>query len=182
MRSSTTRRLAAAPVALLLALPIAVGTLACAGEAPDTSLQDRVSETPLGGEALIQRKRDLDRTFGDLLHFHVTMTSLIDRNDSRAITLFDDFLSTYMGEHLDPMLRSQWQSKHPELAAVDASLRFAKAELLIQMRYPRRVQQTIDDIEDRFPGREALLIEYPIGRQGTLGDGLEILKDRKWKG
>jgi len=27
-----------------------------------------------------------------------------------------------------------------------------------------------------------MLVEYPIGKQGTLGDGLEILKDRKWKG
>ena len=56
------------------------------------------------------------------------------------------------------------------------------AELLIQMRYPRQVRQTIDDIENRFEGREAILIEYPIGRQGTLSEGLEILKDRKWKG
>ena len=177
MRSSTTRQLT-----IVVASAITFATLACAGGVPATNLHHQVSETPLGGEALIQRKRDLDRTFGDLLHFHTTLVSLVDRNDSRAITLFDQFLATYMGEYLDPMLRSKWQSKHPELAAVDASLRFAKAELLIQMRYPRRVQQTIDDIEKRFEGRDSLLIEYPIGRQGTLGDGLTTLKDRKWKG
>lgn len=167
----------------MAATGLALASLACAGDGLDVELDaQRVSETPLGGEALLQRKHDLDRAFGDLLHFHATLMSLIDRNDGRSITLFDDFLETYMGEHLDPMLVSQWQSKHAELAAVDASLRFAKAELLIQMRYPRRVQQVIDDIEERFAGREALLIEYPIGRQGTLGEGLELLKDRKWKG
>jgi hypothetical protein len=173
------RRIAAG----MAAIGVALATLACAGDGLDHELQGRrVSESPLGGEALLQRKQDLDRAFNDLLHFHATLMSLIDRRDSRAITLFDDFLATYMGRHLEPMLRSQWQSKHAELAAVDASLRFAKAELLIQMRYPRRVQEMIDDIEERFRGREALLIEYPIGRQGTLGEGLELLEDRKWKG
>ncbi len=168
--------------ALVAAIGLAFATLACAGT-PDIDLEgQQVLESPLGGEALLQRKQDLDRAFNDMMHFHATLMSLIDRQDSRAITLFDDFLATYMGENLEPMLRSQWQSKHAELAAVDASLRFAKAELLIQMRYPRRVQQTIDDIEARFSGREALLIEYPIGRQGTLGEGLELLQDRKWKG
>lgn len=170
-------------VAPLAVAALAFAALACAGDGFDLELEgQKVSETPLGGEALLQRKQDLDRAFNDMLHYHATLMSLIDRHDSRAITLFDDFLATYMGEHLDPMLRSRWQSRHAELAAIDASLRFAKAELLIQMRYPRRVQATIDDIEARFSGRESLLIEYPIGRQGTLGEGLELLKDRKWKG
>jgi hypothetical protein len=168
------RILATACVALL--------GLACAGANDYERLGAAVNEVPLGGEALVQRQHDLNRAYRDLLHFHASLTSLVDRRDSRSIGLFDDFLATYLGEYLDPLLRPQWQSKHVELAAVDASLRFAKAELLIQMRYPRRVQQTIDEIERRFSGREALLIEYPIGRQGTLGDGLEILRDRKWKG
>ena len=164
------------------AVALALGSLACAG-GDKTEMDDTVrNEAPLGGEALVQRKHDLDRAYRDLIHFHTTMSSLVDRRDSRSIALFDAFLAAYLGEHLDPLLRSEWQSRHAELAGVDASLRFAKAELLIQMRYPRRVQQTIDDIERRYSGREALLIEYPLGRQGTLGDGLEILRDRKWKG
>ena len=65
---------------------------------------------------------------------------------------------------------------------MDASLRFAKAELLIQLRYPRLVQATIEDIERRYRGRDSMLVEYPLGEQGTLSEGLEILKDRKWKG
>jgi hypothetical protein len=169
-------------LALAASLAFACSTLACSAALPEADPLDQISETPLGGEALIQRKRDLDRTLTDLLHFHSTFTSLLDRKDGGAVALFDGFVATYMGEHLDPMLRSPWQSKHPELAAIDASLRFVKAELLIQMRYPREVQQTIEEIETRFKGREGLLIEYPIGRQGTLGAGLLILKDRKWKG
>jgi hypothetical protein len=164
------------------AAAVAIASLACAGSQQVDLESARINEAPLGGEALIQRQHDLDRAYGDLLHFHATLVTLVDRRDSRSISLFDAFLAAYLGEYLDPLLQSQWQSKHAELAGVDASLRFAKAELLIQMRYPRRVQQTIDEIERRYSGREALLVEYPIGRQGTLGDGLEILKDRKWKG
>jgi len=170
--------------ALAAAVTLAVATLVfgCAGAEDLEIANAKVEESPLGGEALVQRKRDLDRAYRDLVHFNTTLASLVDRQDSASIVLFDDFLATYLGEYLDPLLRPQWQSRHAELAGVDASLRFAKAELLVQMRYPRRVQEAIDEIEERFEGRDALLIEYPIGRQGTLGDGLEILKDRKWKG
>jgi hypothetical protein len=166
---------------LVVACASLVG-LACAGMPGEEVAPTSVNEVPLGGEALVQRQHDLDRAYRDLLHFHASLTSLVDRKDNRSIALFDDFLAAYLGEHLDPLLRPQWQSKHAELAGLDASLRFAKAELLIQMRYPRRVQETIDEIERRYSGREAILIEYPIGRQGTLGDGLEVLRDRKWKG
>ena len=167
--------------AALLSLAIA----ACAGGPPPDAHDSAglfVSEAPLGGEALVQRKRDLDRALRDMNQFHLTATGLVDRRDSRSIALFSNFLSAYLGRYLDPMLRSEWQSAHAELAAVDASLRFAKAELLIQMRYPRRVQQVIDDIERRFEGRSSLLVEYPLGDQGTLQEGLELLKERKWKG
>ncbi len=178
----TIRRLSSLALLLGLAGTLALGSLGCAGAEPIDMDAAVRNEAPLGGEALVQRKHDLERAHRDLLHFHATLTSLVDRHDSRSISLFDGFLAAYLGEYLDPLLRSEWQSRHAELAGVDASLRFAKAELLIQMRYPRRVQQTIDDIERRYKGRDALLIEYPIGRQGTLGDGLEMLRDRKWKG
>jgi hypothetical protein len=169
-------------LAAAVGLAATFSLLGCAGAHEFEIANATVEESPLGGEALVQRKRDLDRAYRDMVHFNETLVSLVDRQDSTSIVLFDDFLATYLGEHLDPMLRPQWQSRHAELAGVDASLRFAKAELLIQMRYPRRVQETIDEIEKRFSGRDALLIDYPIGAQGTLGKGLEILKDRKWKG
>jgi hypothetical protein len=74
----------------------------------------------------------------------------------------------------------EWQSSHPEVMALDANLRFMKAQLLSNMRYPRKVQESIDDIEGRFEGRESMLVEYPVGEQRALGEALEMLRDQKW--
>ena len=117
-----------------------------------------------------------------MVHIQRTMQSLIDRNDGRALSELDRFVDRYMGVHLDPLLRAEWQSSHPELMARDASLRFLQAEVLIQMRYPRRVQIVREEIERRYQGQKDLLIEYPIGKQGTLEHSLEVLATRKWKG
>ena len=166
----------------LAATIILTACVACGGVPYDEGLVDATPEAPLGGEALAQRRNDLSRALDDVEHFHATMATLVDRQDASSIALLDDFLERYLSQHVDPMLRPEWQSGSAELAAIDASLRFAKAELLIQLRYPRRVQEAIEDIERRYRGRDSMLVEYPIGKQGTLGDGLEILKDRKWKG
>ncbi|MFT5444673.1 MAG: hypothetical protein ACI8W3_003730 [Myxococcota bacterium] len=148
----------------------------------DTRAAVILDEGPLGGAALDQRKHDLDRAYRDMVHIHRTMQSLIDRKDGRALSELDRFVDRYMAVHLAPLLRSEWQSSHPELMAKDASLRFLEAEVLIQMRYPSRVQMVRDEIELRYRGQNELLIEYPIGKQGTLERGLEILATRKWKG
>ena len=74
------------------------------------------------------------------------------------------------------------QSRHPELMALDANLRLAKAEVLIQMRSPKRVQEVIEELQKRYAGREDMLVEFPIGKQGTLRDGLRRLGERKWRG
>jgi hypothetical protein len=155
---------------------------ACAQQAEKDDLLTIKNEGPLGGEALLQRKHDLDRAYRDMLHFQTTMQSLIDRQDSHSLAAVDRFVEAYMGTHLVPLLASEWQSAHPELMARDASLRFMQAEVLIQMRYPRQVQAVRDEIERRYESQYDLLIEYPVGKQGTLGRGLEILKERKWKG
>jgi hypothetical protein len=139
-------------------------------------------EAPLGGEALSRRRMDLTRAWRDLLHFDETMQSLVDRKDGRSVALLDGYLSQYMAEHLGPLLQPRWQSSHPEVMALDANLRFMKAQILADMRYTRRVQEAIDDIQDRFAGRESMLVEYPIGEQRSLGEALEILRDRKWNG
>ena len=164
---------------------LVVGQLiGCAGgEAPtpqDEGMMAAQEETPLGGEALAQRRMDLDRAWRDLLHFDATMRSLVDRKDSRSVALLDGFLSQYMAEHLDPLLAPTWQSTHPEVMALDANLRFMKAQILADMRYTSRVQKSIDDIEIRFQGRESMLIEYPVGEQRALGDALMLLRESKW--
>ena len=168
----------------ILAGSLCIVALGCAAPNPGYVQRDHVmsDESPLGGAALDQRKHDLGRAYRDMVHIHRTMQSLIDRKDGRALSELDRFVDRYIGVHLDPLLRAQWQSTHPELMARDASLRFLQAEVLIQMRYPRRVQDVRDEIERRYMGQSDLLIEYPIGKQGTLQQGLEILATRKWKG
>jgi len=168
---------------LVLVVAFAV---ACAGarpayqttEQPDLSIE----EAPLGGEALAQRKQDLLRAFVDMLAFHATMASLIDRRDGRGLAAFDEFVAEYMGQHLDPLLAGEWQSSHPEVMAVDANLRFTKADVLVQMRYPRRVQRVIEDIERRYETRGNMVVDYPLGEQNSITQALQILKNRKWEG
>ncbi len=168
---------------IVLATSLCAVTLGCAAlPEDDARIRAAAEESPLGGAALDQRKHDLDRAYRDMTHIHRTMQSLIDRRDGRALSELDRFVDRYIAVHLAPLLRAQWQSSHPELMARDASLRFLQAEVLIQMKYPRRVQQVRDEIERRYQGQNDLLIEYPIGKQGTLQQGLEILATRKWKG
>ena len=156
----------------------------CAGGGFDPASEEAAlmaaeEEAPLGGEALQRRRMDLDRAWRDMKHFDETMQSLVDRKDNRSVALLDGYLAQYMGQHLDPLLRPRWQSAHPEVMAIDANLRFMKAQILSEMRYPRRVQQVIDDIQFRFEGRESMLIEYPVGEQRSLGEALQMLRDRK---
>jgi len=160
---------------------------ACAGsyELPDDfafEASHAVETAPLGGAALAHRERQLRRAYEDMVHFHATLESLHYRRDRNGLVLFSGFLDAYMGVHLMPLLTAAWQSDHPELAALDASLRFAQAEVLIQMRSPRRVQDVINEIESRYTGRGTMLVRFPIGGQTTLEQGLEMLGSRKWRG
>jgi hypothetical protein len=137
---------------------------------------------PLGGEALALRKREMNRAQRDMRHFHATLRGLDERKDRSGKILFSQFLDAYMGLHLEPLLAGEWQSNHPELMALDAGLRLAKADVLIWMHEQRRAQQTIDELKRRFQGRETMLVEYPIGGQTTLQQAIEMLKERKWRG
>jgi hypothetical protein len=172
---------------LLAAFAIAA---ALAGCTPQYGMSERFLEvdtaaeesTPLGGEALAQRRQELKRAHGDLHHFLATLEGLDHRSDRNGQILFKGFLDAYMGEHLAPLLRGEWQSQHPELMGLDANLRVSQAELLRKMRDPRGVQRVIEELERRFAGRESMLVDYPIGTQSTLGDALQMLRDGKWRG
>ena len=170
-----------------LGLGLALASLGCAGSpaAPADLLPDNSAaeaSAPLGGEALVQRKHEMRRSYGDMIHFHATLESLHHRKDKNGRRLFNKFLGAYLGIHVDPLLAGEWQSRHPELTALDANLRFAKAELLVALRMPRRAQAVMDEIEVRFQGREDMLVDYPFGEQRSLGEGLQMLRDRKWRG
>jgi hypothetical protein len=175
---------ARACAALLAGAWLATGCVVSHSAPPDLLPGDTAAEdsAPLGGEALTQRKHEMRRAYGDMIHFHATLESLHHRRDKNGLVLFGKFLDTYLGVHVDPLLAGEWQSRHPELDALDANLRFAKAELLIQLRSPRRAQAVMDEIERRFEGRQNMLIDYPFGEQRALGEGLELLRDRKWRG
>jgi hypothetical protein len=170
----------------LLALALSVGVGCASGpKIPDTfGLETQAAEetTPLGGEALALRKREMRRAQRDMRHYHATLQGLNERGDRSGKILFGQFLDAYIGLHLDPLLTSEWQSNHPELMALDAGLRLGKAEVLIWMRQQRRAQQTLDELLKRFAGRENMLVEYPIGGQTTLEQALEMLRERKWRG
>ena len=92
------------------------------------------------------------------------------------------FLEAYLARHLAPLLRSEWQSRHPELAALDASLRLLEAEVRVELRDTGRVQEQLDELARRFAGRESLLVDYPVGKQTPLGTAIEGLRKRKWRG
>lgn len=180
----STHRSPSLPLALAAAAALA---LACASTPrapsdllPETSAAE--ASSPLGGEALVQRKSEMRRAHGDMVHFTRTLESLRHRDDKNGMVLFSKFLDAYLGMHVDPLLAGEWQSRHPELTALDANLRFAKAELLIRLRMPRRAQDVMDQIEERFQGREDMLVDYPFGTQRPLGEGLLLLVERKWQG
>ena len=163
---------------------LATGCVISQNAPPDLLPHETAAEasTPLGGEALAQRRHEMRRAYSDMAHFHVTLASLNHRHDKNGLVLFGEFLDAYLGTHVDPLLAGEWQSRHPELDALDANLRFAKAELLIQLRSPRRAQAAMDEIERRFEGRGQMLIDYPFGEQRALDEGLELLRNRKWRG
>ena len=138
--------------------------------------------TPLGGAALTQRRREMERAYGDLVHYRATLLNLRQRNDRNGSMLLGSFVEAYLGRHLAPLLRSEWQSRHPELMALDASLRLLEAEVRVELRDTGRVQQGLDELARRYRGRESLLVDYPVGEQTPLGAAIEALRKRKWRG
>ena len=166
---------------------VALAGCAAAVRAPETDALlggDAVVEqnAPLGGESLTQRRQDLRRAHGDLTHFRATLLSLHRRRDRSGLILFKPFVDGYAENHLLGLLRSEWPSEHPELMGLDANVRLMYAEVLMEMREPQRMQKVVDDIVRRFGGRESMLVDYPVGEQHTLGEALDILRNRKWRG
>ncbi len=175
-------------IAALAAL--AAAALACAGGGGPGALPDEFAweqtaaeqTSSLSGENLAQARLEMQRAQRDLRHYFHTLRDLRGRSDSGSFNLFSSYLVAYLGLQLDPLLEGDWQSRHPELMALDANLRFAKAQILVEMRDSGQVQDVIDEIEGRFAGRENMLVEFPIGSQKSLGEALQALRDGKWKG
>jgi hypothetical protein len=173
---------------LVLALLIAWGGSLALGCSSDTSRADALmrstsearASAPLGGEALAQRKVELSRTFRDLSHMNTTLESLRWRDDREGSYLFGDFVELHLERQVYPMLEGEWQSRHPEVAALDAEVRLAVAELWMRTGSSSRTDRMLDDIEGRFEGRSEMLVSYPLGSQGTLREAVAHLRDRSW--
>ena len=170
------------------ALALVASVLAGCASAPDPLRafdgDETIEEqaTPLGGAALAQRRREMERAYRDMVHQRTTLLDLRRREDRNGTMLFGSFLQAYLARHLAPLLRSEWQSRHPELMALDASLRLLEAEVLVELRDPSRVQRELDELARRYAGRESLLVDFPVGEQSALGAAIESLRRRKWRG
>jgi hypothetical protein len=165
---------------------VAAAWIGCASSAPieDEFAPDQTAaeeSVPLGGEALAEKKAEMQRSLRDLMHFHRTLSSLDGRRDRTGFSNFAEFLDAYLGTHVDPLLSGKWQSRHPEVMALDANLRLMKAEIFIVLRDTGRVQDAIEDLTARYEGRENMLVELPNGEQATLREGLQQLQDDKWR-
>jgi len=136
------------------------------------------ASAPLGGEALVQRKLDLDRSYRDLVHFDATLASLQRRGDRSGVVMFSEFLDFYVAKHVLPMLEGEWQSRHPEVAVLDANVRFAVATVWVEMGSGYSARSMLDEIERRYKGRGEMLIGYPLGSQGTLAEGVANLRQK----
>lgn len=169
---------------LILAVVLCGGSLAgCVSDATRADAMVRNASTaeasaPLAGEALEQRKLELERTYRDLTHFNVTFDSLHRRNDREGKLLFSEFVDLQLTKQVLPMLEGEWQSRHPELSALDADVRLAVAELWMRMGATSASLRMLDEIDRRFEGRGEMLVSYPIGSQGTLRDGVAMLRER----
>jgi hypothetical protein len=174
-------------LSLGLALVVSLGACASKDAARYAALDLEAApsvdpNTPLGGVSLSQRRLELVRTHSDLVHFMATLDSLQLRRDQSGQILFKGFVDEYLGTHVDPMLATAMHSEQPELAGLDASIRFLEAEMLAKLRSPHRAQQTIDALEQLYQGREDMLVDWPIGKKTTLKKALDLFDDRKWRG
>ena len=140
------------------------------------------ANTPLGGLTLSQRRIELARAQGDLVHFMATLDSLQLRRDQNGQVLFKGFVDEYLGTYVDPILATPMHSKQPELAGLDATIRFLEAEMLTKLRSPARAQKTIDQLETLYKGREDMLVDWPIGKKTPLEKAMKLLEDEKWRG
>jgi hypothetical protein len=180
-----TRRISLCGWALASALAALLGCASDDGGRPSLDLDAELPKdvnTPLGGVSLSQRRMELSRAQGDMVHFVATLDSLQLRRDQNGQVLFKGFVDEYLGTHVDPMLATDMHSKQPELAGLDATIRLLEAEMLTKLRSPARAQKTIDELETLYKGREDMLVDWPIGKKTTLEKAMRLFDDQKWRG
>lgn len=178
IRTRRSRRGAAILVGSLLAL-----ASACASDeriADDWMARTNRTEAsaPLGGESLAQRKLELDRSYRDLSHFYATVNGLARRNDRSANLVFAQFCDSYIDQHVLPLLEGEWQSRHPEVAVLDANARIAVSAVWARMGAVQSSARMLDEVERRYKGRGEMLVAFPFGSQSTLKQSVARLRKR----
>ncbi len=136
------------------------------------------STAPLTGEALEQRKREMQRASRDLAHFGATLASL-RLHPQGPNSRFREFVLLFLDGHVQPLLLGAAANDEPSLTSLEAGLRFVAADVLIEMRERRRALWAINEIQHRFEGRASMLVEYPLGEQSTMLDALRALGERE---
>jgi hypothetical protein len=119
----------------------------------------------------------MERMHKDLVHFRKALDHARKRGDDAAEGQLAYFVGAYMNMHLDPLLGGEWQSRHPELFGLDADLRVAKADVLMRMRERGQANDVLDEVSERYAGREDMLVHYPIGGQSPLGKAVKLLRE-----
>ena len=170
---------------LLLRIGLAGALVATLGCASNTSLTKDFGKAeksaeesgPTGGPSLDQRRENMQRMYKDLVHFRTALRDAQERGDRSTVNSLGFFMESYMNMHLDPLLDGEWQSRHPELWGMDADLRLAKADVLIRMNDTSRASKTLDELSERYKGRDDMLVHYPLGSESQLGKAIKTLRE-----
>ena len=166
-----------------LGLALASALSGCASYEP-VPLEDMEltrAQKPLGGETLAEKHREMERTQADLVRHLKTLDAMLMRDDEDGLVLFRSFFKGYMDDHVEPLLAKDWTSHHPELAGLDASIRFVAIEVLTKLESPHRAEALIDDIKLRYRGRGDLMVDYPVGRRANVTKALELVEEQYWR-
>jgi hypothetical protein len=176
--------MARASHATLVAIALAGGLSACTSDpytpAPvDFALGTSAAEasTPLSGASLDHRRRLLERRRDDLAEIAAALEQAEYRGEKPAVIQLRRFADAYVGMHVDPLLEETWQSRQPELVALDAGLRLRNAELLVRMSQRDRARHALDRLSELYRGREDMLVEFPRGVQRPLREALRDVRE-----
>ena len=69
-----------------------------------------------------------------------------------------------------------------EVYHADALVRPEDLEIALQRVHARSQLARENRYLQNLAGRDNMLVEFPIGERGTLGEALELLGKRKWRG
>ncbi len=173
-------RQTAVPAALALALATGCANTWTGSDYFEHTARIDEADAYVAGEALAQRKQEMERAKGDLVHFHATLRSLRRHKSEMDIQAFEAFLRPYLAERVDPLVAPDQAGWHPELQRLDANLLFAKGAVLVELRDHRAIDRLLRQIERRYADLDDLLVEFPMGKQTTLARGVRELTRQRF--